>query len=552
MTILGRTVASVYLAFCGAATLSAAAPPRLVVVIVVDQLRPDYLQRFSADFLAPDTVEHTGGFQLLTAEGAVYLDAAYGHLPTFTCPGHAAILTGALPSVSGIVGNRWYDRESGREVGCVDSLEKGNEGERSPRNLLASTVGDELKLATDGAARVVGLGGKDYAVMTLVGRSADLALWFDRSTGRWATSPHYTARYPLPAWVERLNATAPAAEFRGKVWNPLLGPEAYRHTNPNPPYEGLHPDPYGYGWRFPHPLSGDPASGADEASFHSRLIASPFGNQLMLEAARWAVEHEALGTDDTPDVLAVALSSTDYVGHAFGPSSPEVADTVLRTDRQLAAFFDFLSETVGREHLLVVLTSDHGVQYIPREITSRGGAGGRILAEDIRREVNSDLERRFGPGDWVEAVLDLDVYLNHSLVQAEGLNRAEVEAAAAEAVAAMEGVQQVFTGSQILHGGMPPTDLARRVADSYYPGRSGDLVIAYAPNWFLHEEVITTHGPHHPSNAQVPILLWGGGIPAGRHWRSVDPRDIAPTLSRLLGIGDPSGSSGRPLVEVLP
>ncbi len=524
-------------------------PPRLVVVISVDQLRPDYLDRFQSGFLpARQKNGEPGGFRLLLEEGAVYRNAAYGHFPTFTCPGHAAILSGALPSVSGIIGNRWFDRESGKIVGCVDPLGRTNETERTPRSLLVSTVGDELKLSNNGASKVIGVGGKDYAVMALVGRMADLALWFDRRSGRWTTSSHYTRGRELPQWLKDLNASGPADRFRGRTWTRLLPPHAYRGTNPNPIYEGVEEDAYGYGWRFPHALGGDTVR---VSNFFNRLMASPFGNDLLLDAGRRAVEGESLGLDDDPDILALTFSSNDHVGHTFGPSSPEAADSVYRTDRQLSEFLHFLIGRVGQDRLLVVLTSDHGVQYIPREIQGRGGAAGRVARDDIKKAVETELDSIFGQATWVWEVVDLDLYLNRKIIAERGLDPAQVEQAAAEALMRLAGIQQAFSRGQILSGRLPPTDLGQRVANSFHPKRSGDVVIVYEPNWFLDEDLVTTHGPPHPSNTQVPMLFWGGGVPAGVHWRPVDPRDIAATLSQMLGIGYPSGNSGQPLREVL-
>ncbi len=522
-------------------TSAPATPPRLVVLISIDQFRPDYLTRFARHF-------GSGGFRRFLEGGAVYRNAAYSHLPTFTCPGHATIASGAHPAVSGIVGNRWFDRESGRVVGCVDPLGVTDQTERSPRSMLVTTVGDELELATNGAAKVIGLGLKDYAAMTLTGRLGDLALWYDRGTGQWKSSSHYLGEDGvLPDWVAQLNEEGPAKRFEGGVWEPLLGPEAYRDANPDPVYEQDQEAPYGYGWRFPHRLGTSDEGGV----FHARVVASPFGNDLLLDAARRAVEREEMGRDETPDLLALSLSSNDYVGHFFGPSSPEVIDASVRTDRQLAEFAGFLLERVARRDLLLVVTSDHGVQYVPREIRDKGGFAGRVFHEDLEGAVQGALRSRFGEGDWVLAVLDLDVYLNRSLIEQRGLDAAVVERAAAEAAQELEGIQQAFTRSQILAGRLPPGDLGERVAASFHPKRSGDLVLAYASNWFFHERIITTHGPHHASNTRVPILLWGGAVAAGSHWRAVDPRDIAPTLSELLAIGHPSGSSGQPLSEAL-
>lgn len=527
-------------------------PPRLVVVVVVDQFRPDYLTRSAAWFLPARQGDRLGGFRLLMEEGAAYWNASYSHLATFTCPGHAVVLTGADPAVSGIVSNKWYDRRAGRVVVCVD--DGGGVG-RSPRTLRVSGVGDELKLSNQGRSRVIGLGSKYYAAIALAGRMADLVLWTDDASGDWVSNEYYTGEDGLPRWVRQLNSERIPDGYAGKKWGKLLGEEAYAGADTTPyfgkraaPEVGIpNPNgPYGLGWRFPHPLGNDAGVG-----LRVRFFASGLANHYVVETAKRAIVGERLGEDEAPDVLAVTLSANDKIGHYFGPNSPETLDVTLRTDRALADLFNFLKERLGEDRFTVVLTADHGVQETPEEVASRGGSAGRTPHNELVEAVEGALDARFGRADWVLAVTDPDLYLNRSAMIEMKLKPEDVEAAAAEAASASPGVYWAVPRSRIVEGRLPRTDWADRVFRNFHPERSGDVVLIFEPNWFLTETVVTTHGPHYAYNARVPILLWGKGVSAGSFLRPVDVKDIASTLSRLLGTVAPSGSSGQPLREAL-
>ncbi len=535
---------------------AAAEAPRLVVVLVVDQFRPDYLNRSAKWLLPARDGDRRGGFRLLMDEGAAYWNASYSHLATFTCAGHATILSGSEPALSGIISNTWFDREAGVRVGCVDDLNAGPTGaRRSPRTMMVSTVGDELKSSNQGRSKVIGMAAKDYAAIVLAGRRSDLTLWIDNQ-GRWVSNSYYTGDQGVPDWVRRLNDQKIPDSYAGKAWTRLLPAEAYADCDPTPFFaETVNPEvgvsselgPWAYGWKFPHLIASSPPNPLFYASFN----ASGFANDFMVESAKRAVEGEELGEDDAPDILALSFSSNDKAGHFFGPNSPEALDMTVRTDRALSELFTYLDKRIGLDKVVVVLTSDHGVQEIPEELRQNKAPAGRIKFETLVEAVEAALDKRFGRADWVRDLTDLDLYLNTATLEKKSVDRAEVERVASRALTTVEGVYWAVGRSDILEGRLPQTDWAQRVYRTYNPQRSGDVIILYQPDYFRGELIITTHGTHYPANAHVPVLLYGHDITAGAYYRPVDPKDIAPTLSQLLGIVYPNGCTGQPLVEAL-
>ncbi len=519
-----------------------AAPPKLVVLVVIDQFRPDYLTRFQEHYLPAGGAAQPGGFLFLMEEGAYYPDAGYAHAATFTCPGHAAISSGSLPAESGVIANAWFDRLTGRPVHCVTD-QRGLDGiTRSPHSLRVTTLGDELQLATSGKSKIVSFSYKDYAAMMLGGRSADLALWFDYATGGWTSNAYYVGSAGLPEWVGSFNGLKIPDRLRGQSWELLLDESAYSSMNPDP--LGSSPLLSRYGPTFPHLL-------ADDTGFYPAYAQSGLGNEYLFELAKRAIEEEELGRDEVPDLLAMSLSSNDYVGHYYGPNSREMMDVTVRTDRLISDFLGFISQRIGKENVIVVVTSDHGVQAIPNEVISRRGAAGIVSRQNLIDAVDQALDSRFGPRDWVSGVTDLDLYFAPEALEAAHLDLNEVERTAARGAMSVEGIREAFGRSQILQGRLADTELARRISNNYHPQRSGDLILVYESNWFMEERVSTTHGTHHAYNSQVPILLWGAGINKGRFTRSVDPRDIAATLSHLLAIPPPSACTGRILSEAV-
>ena len=567
-------------------------PPRLVVVISIDQFRGDYLTRF-ADLWLPavgvtgepgqEMPGKVGGFRYLIERGAYFTDARHDHYPLFTGPGHAVLLTGAPPYKSGIVGNSWFDRELGRRRYCVAddaSPLVGTAGATalggapgapsghgvaaagapapamasgpvrtgvSPATLRVSTVGDELKMATGGRARVWGLALKDRAAVLMAGRLADGALWFDDESGAWISSRFYRPDGTLPPWVAAWNAQRHADAWFGKEWT--LSVPAAALARVWTPGSRWATNPSALGAGFPHRVDGGGARPGKD--FYNAFVTTPFGNDFTLEMARELVRREGLGQGEVPDLLAINLSSNDYVGHAYGPDSPEVLDTAVRTDRQLAGFFDFLDHAVpgGLGGVLLVVTADHGVAPVPGAAREAKLPAGAFDEQAVAAAAERALQAAYGPGKWVTALVESNLYLDLAALDAHQVPHAAAEDVAAAAVGRLPGIYAAYGRTRILEGRLPRTDVGDRIERSFHPKLSGDVVLVSDPFWVPGTLRGTTHGSPYAYDTHVPLLLAGPGIRPGRHAARVSTLDLAPTLADLLGVLPPAGSEGRVLAE---
>ncbi len=479
--------------------------PKLVLTILIDQFRYDYLTRFRE--------EYQGGFVRLLTQGAVFTNARYEHFPTVTAVGHSAIMTGALPSVSGIVGNDWYDRDAGKQVTSVSddsvrTLDGSGEGGASPRRLLVDTVGDELKIASGGKSRVIGVSIKDRAAILPAGHSADAAYWYQPSTGHFVTSTYY--RSDLPAWVKEFNLTA-ASRYQGAEW---------------------------MGHKLP----------TDHRVF-SDLEATPFANDLVESFTERAIEAEQLGKGPATDLLTVSFSANDYIGHQYGPDSPEVKDLSKQTDKVLDKLFRYVDAHIGMRNVLVVLTGDHGVAPSPEAEAARRMPGGRMPPGIIQTTVQKALQAKYGPGPWILSPSEHSLYLNLDLIGERKLARAEVTNAAKDAILSIPHVFRVYTYAQLETGSVLPDLIGRLVMNGFNVRRGADLYILLEPYWMFGMQG-TTHGSAYGYDTHVPLIFMGPGIQAGRYDQSIAVNDIAPTLATLLRVETPSGSVGRVLVEM--
>jgi predicted AlkP superfamily pyrophosphatase or phosphodiesterase len=502
-----------------AASPYAAEPPRLVILVAVDQMRYDYLPRFASGF--------TGGLKRLRDGGAVFTNANLGHYPTVTAIGHSTMLTGALPSISGIVGNDWYDRTLKKQVTSVDDpatkLLGGAPGTgSSPWRLRVSTVGDELKMAHPDS-RVVSVSLKDRSAILMAGRMADAAVWWDAKTGSFVSSTWYGPG--LPKWVAALNAGHPADAWLGKEWRPVA--------------EGGKPGPV---------LATLPAKPGPE--YYEALYGTAFGNELLESAAEAALEGGQLGTRGATDLLAVSFSCVDAVGHSKGPHSPEIRDITARADLALGRLLDAVDRRVGLARTVVVLTADHGVAPVPEDMAKWKMPGGRFPRLDLEKAVGQALEKAYGPGAWVEGRAGSAIYLNRALVAEKRLDLAAVERVTAEGAESVPSVWRAYTRAQLLEGRVPPDPWSRRVLASFDRERSGDVDILLDPYWMAATSG-TTHGTPFSYDTHIPLVIMGPGIRPGRYDRPVLLNDLAPTLATLLDVETPSGASGQPLVEIL-
>jgi predicted AlkP superfamily pyrophosphatase or phosphodiesterase len=508
--------------FVPAAPPAAQARPKLVVAIVVDQFRYDYLLRFRDDYRA--------GLARLLDQGAVFTDAHYIHAATVTAVGHSTFLSGALPSVSGIIANEWYDRESESIVTSVSDRDSrliggtpGTSGS-SPHRLLVSTVGDELKIRDGKGARVISISIKDRSAILPGGHMADGAFWFDPDSNQWVTSTYYMDS--LPDWVKGVNALHPTRRYLGAQWFP-----------------------FGAGNQSGAPFC-TMVAGTD-VRFCGALEATPWGNEMIEELAEAALAGERLGQHAGTDILAISFSSNDYVGHLLGPDDPAVRDMAIRTDALLGRLFERVEQSIGPGNMTVVLTADHGVAPVPEVSQARHMPGGRISDAGVTRQINQALAKRFGPGDWVVPGGVTMPYFNLKLIEKGNFDRADVERVAAQAAAASSPhIARVYTRSQILSGNLQQDAISQAISAGYYGPRSGDLIILQEP-YFLFEQSGTSHGTPYEYDTHVPVIFMGRGIKAGTYRQRIVANDIAPTVAGLLGLAPPTAAAGRVLTEMM-
>ncbi len=558
------------------AAAAAAGKGKLVVLVVFDQFRGDYLDRWAAGF-GPD------GFERLKRDGVWFADAHLPYSCTSTGPSHASISTGAMPSVHGIVENEWYDRGQGKRVYCAeptgrvaafvpplpDTSAKASRGSAagfSPENLLAPTVGDALKAATGGKSKVVSLSIKDRTAVLMGGKEPTAAYCFDVRDGLFHTTTYYRPK-PHP-WVDAFNATTPADKYIGKPWTRLRPDEAFYDRLAGPdagPGEGFGTG--GQGKVFPHELRNRKAPG-QKAEDYAVLELSPAGNELLLEFAKKAIEGENLGADAT-DLLCVSFSSNDLIGHIWGPDSHEALDVTLRSDLIVRDLLAYLDGRYGKERYTLVLTADHGVcptpEYHGRTSVYRADDGLRALFEkDFREPLNAALDEAFGkseggsPGEWIDPVDNADyllpwVYLNDRLIKARGLDKQVVAEFVAQWAGNRPYAATAFTRRNVEAGTLPPTSPGAEkdvraaldlVKPAFRPDRCGDvIVVPKAYSILSRYPTGSSHGSPYPYDTHVPVVAYGAGVPAlGKRAERVSALVVAPMLAWALGIAPPSAA----------
>jgi predicted AlkP superfamily pyrophosphatase or phosphodiesterase len=555
-----------------APTTKAHVRPRLVLLIAADQFRYDYLERFG-DLFAER------GLRRLLREGASWVDANYDHTPTYTAPGHATMLTGAYPAATGIVGNDWLDRETGKNVSSVSddtfSILGGDQSEKgvSPRRLLASTLGDELRLASNNRGKVITISLKDRAAILMGGRHANGAYWFSAQSGSMVSSDYYFKQ--LPQWVLNFNQQRPADKFFKAKWERLLPEAEYlKYAGPDsPPWENIG-KVAGDTNTFPHTITG--GATVSGPAFYSEVGFSPFGNEIELSFARLAIEQEKLGQDEDPDILGISFDSNDYIGHRYGPYSQEVMDITLRFDRQVAELLDFIDARIGLNNTVVVFTADHGVAPTPAHGIALGLTSGSLNSAEILKSIRAAISARYNPqgrspdptadyiyksehnGMLVDAFINNNLYFNFDALKRDGVNSEEIERVAGEAALNVPGVVRYFTRTDLSRGlagaGANESSIdpvLRRVQHGFFPRRSGNVILVVEPFKYPTGAISATHGSPHSYDTHVPLVIRGAGISAGRYSQAATPCDIAPTLAYLLRIQAPSSVTGRILSEGL-
>lgn len=536
--------------------------PKLILQITVDQLRGDFPTRF-LDRMGE------GGFRWLLGHGVVYKNAHHGHANTETIVGHATLATGAHPSVHGMVGNVWFDRQTGaltyniedprytiltRGAGVdqdqeIDPTQRVAKSDgRSPAAILSSTLSDELAIQTGGSAKIFGVSVKDRGAVSMAGH-AGKAFWFSKSAGEFVSSNFYYESYP--EWVEQWNAQGyPAKRYGGKTWNLLHDQATYLFGDRDDQEWETTMLPFGR--TFPHSFGS-----AEGKGFTTFLTLSPAGDELVLEFAKALVENEAIGQDEITDYLSVSFSSTDYVGHLFGASSLEAEDNLLHLDRTLAELLIFIEEKVGLENTIIAFSADHGGPEVPADLNQHGFEVNYVHPEKWEKEeAFAALKKRFGIGeDLIREYAHPYLYLDRELIAEKGLDLGEVEAAVAEELVKFEGVALAVSSTALSRGQVSGTEVIEAVLNNHHPKRSGDVYVVFEPHWFINDfdglSVAATHGSPWRYDTFVPVIFAGAGIQPATIYREIETTAVAPTLSALIDTKSPSGSFGEVLVEVM-
>jgi predicted AlkP superfamily pyrophosphatase or phosphodiesterase len=537
----------VALVFLGSQPAVAAPPPRLVVLVVFDQLRGDYLGRWQSLFGAD-------GFRRLLTRGAWFTNCNYPYAYTRTGAGHASILTGCTPAEHGIVDNEWFDRTTGAKIDCVGLGRyervpaahgparplKGKQPEKpniSPEHLLAPTVTDVLKDATSGKSRVISLSLKDRAAVLPAGRHPDACYWFSVQSGDFVTSTYY--RFQPHAWVAAFNHSRAADCWFGQSWDRLRPDLDYvRHSGPDDvPGESK-------GRVFPHPLS--KGQSFPDSKYYEKVFCSPFGSELLLDLAFQAIEAERLGHHDTPDFLSLSFSSNDAVGHYWGPDSQEVLDVTLRSDLIIQRLVAYLDQRVGKDRYVLALTADHGICPLPEVSRQQGRLALRVSPDLLQRDAESYLDARYGPcprgSKWLLATSDFWIYLNHGLLRQRGLRPAEVEATLAAWLKGQPGILTAYTRTQLTSSLNPADELGEMARRAFFPHRSGDVAFVLKPYCLLTSPLSTgtTHGTPHEYDTHVPLIFYGPGVRPGIHSDRITPLATAAALAHALHIHPPA------------
>lgn len=516
--------------------------PKLVVGIVVDQMRWDYLYRYYARY------QSNGGFKRLLSNGFTCENTSIPYIPTITACGHASIYTGSVPAINGITGNDWFDYDQGAYVYCTEDVNEktvgnnGTAGQMSPRNLLVTTIGDELRLATNFRSKVIGIALKDRGAILPAGNSANAAYWYDENTGDWISSSFYLQ--DLPKWVQDLNAKKLVDKYYAGGWSTLYPIDTYTQSTPDAqPWEYR---PFGRNAAgFPYDLK--PFVGKN----YNILHVTPFGNDYTFDMAEAAIDGEKLGAGNATDMLTISLSTPDYIGHTFGPNSVEAEDDFLRLDKELGKFLDFLDTKTGKDGYLLFLSADHGAAHVPAFLKQHKIPAGNVTDTSYADVLNKVLKSKFGPDKIVLDVSSYQVHLDRKLVEQKKLNRDEVNKVIIDYLMQQQGIYRAFPLDKLNDVTLNET-IKNKAANGYFPQRSGDIQIIFKPQWIENfERGGTTHGDWNAYDAHIPLIWYGWSVKPGHTGHEVHITDIAPTLASMLHIQMPSGSVGRVIEAVL-
>lgn len=521
-------------------------PPKLVVGIIVDQMRQEYLFRFQSKY-------GNGGFKRLMSDGFMLKNGHYNYAPTVTGPGHASVYTGTTPAVHGVIGNDWYDKTLKKGVNCVEDPRhsvvgspEGN-GDVSPWRMLSTTVTDELEIFTQKKAKVIGISLKDRGAVLPAGHMPDGAYWYDGKSGRFITSTYYNTR--LPEWVERFNQQGLPEKYLAREWNTLLPINQYVESGPDDtPYESL----IGGKERptFPYDMKT-----LRKPNDFSLLSTTPFGNDYLTDMAKAAIDGEGLGADQVTDFLAISYSSTDGLGHAVGPNAIEIEDMYLRLDRNFEDLLGTLDNKVGAGNYTVFLTADHAVADVAQYMIDNRVPAGYFDTGRLQNELSQHLAQYFPGKKIVETISGGQVFFDQDIFQkdpkASGVELLIATELTINFLLKQDGVANAYSENVIRQSQFDEDGIKGLIVRGYHAKRSGDVMMVLEPGWYGAGSTRgTTHGSPYTYDTHVPILFYGNGIRKGSSVRHHTITDIAPTISILLNIKFPSGCTGRPVEEL--
>lgn len=518
--------------FCSMAQEVEQKKTKLLIGIVVDQLRYDYLDKFSEDFSKE-------GFNRLLNEGFYARNVNYNYKPTYTGPGHASIFTGTTPSIHGIVGNNWYSRAEKGSVYCVELKDEEGNKYYSPERMKSRTIADEVRLFTNFRGKSYGVSLKDRGAILPAGHLANGAYWFNGKKGKWVSSNFY--KESNPDWLKEFNSIDLKEKYLNKDWVLLAEESVYKKSLADKnPYEGELYE--GSGQSFPYDLK----KGFEKKGYDI-LKSIPQGNSMTVDIALSLIQANQLGEDEFLDFLSVSFSATDYVGHRFGVNSREVQDTYLRLDREIARLLNHLDKKIGKDNYLLFLTSDHGAGEVPAFLQAQSAPAGYLDAKLIKSTIEEELDKKYGEADWVEYFINFNLYFNKTALLEKEVDLNQLNKTVTRTLLQMEGIADVFHQDREVYN----SKYNRMIKNGLLASESGDLVILESPNYIIYSTTGSTHGSPYHYDTHVPLIFYGGGIINGESFEPYRIIDIAPTAAAILKIPFPDGVSGRVINEVL-
>lgn len=517
--------------------------PKLIVGLVVDQMRYDYLTRFYNKF-------GEKGFKRLVNDGFSCKNTHFNYVPTYTAPGHTSIYTGTTPQTHGIISNNWYDKETKEFIYCTDDASvqtvgtNTTAGQMSPKREMTTTMTDQLRLDTNFKGKVIGVSIKDRASILPAGHLANAAYWFDgQNQGRFVSSTFYINE--LPQWVQKFNDSRQVDNYM-KTWNTLYDINSYTESIADKnifekPFEGLEHAVFPYDLKELSKANGG----------YDILKSTPFGNTMTKDFAKLAIDNEQLGQDDITDFLAVSFSATDYMGHRFGVDSKEVEDAYIRLDLDIADLLTYLDKKVGKDNYTLFLTADHGGVRVPAYLEQVKIPAGYVNQKKLKKKIRNIAFKKYGVADLIANISNYQVFLDKKALKKANLSKRKVANYLQHKIAQLPHVYQCITGEN-LHNTSFTSGIMHKIQMGHHPKRSGDVVIILEPAYISgYGRQGSTHGSGFGYDTHVPLMFYGKGIQQGRTFSLVEIHDIAPTVAALLDMEAPSGCTGKPILEVL-